>query len=284
MQCTLQGKKTDNLSSEKRDFSIRPDDIPARLQEAKDKVDALFPSPLQRLHDLFDQGNDWLQRKAKLDLGFNYTVLYQHASQAQSSNDAAAGDLDFFGRWHLFDFDGRWPAALSFSTEWRHKFTTVSPSELGDNIGSLWGTTVGFNTQDYAMVELYWEQGSYDDGLTMRAGKVDPALIYDGGRYVSQNYAFLSPAFSDTPAMPLPAPGLGTAAAVYPFEDFYVLGGVHDANAKKTQSGINTIDRGEFFVALEFGVFRRFRRTNEHLLAVCVHQEPVPDPAPAPPW
>ena len=121
-------------------------------------------------------------------------------------------------------------------------------------MGSLWGTTVGFNTHDLAMVQLYWEQGSFKDGAILRLGKSDPSLIYDGGRYVSQNYAFLSPGFSDTPAMPLPDPGLGAAVGIYPLEHIYILGGFHDANGQKLRSGLDSIENGEFFAAFEFGI------------------------------
>ena len=70
--------------------------------------------------------------------------------------------------------------------------------------GTAGGTIVGFGTQDFSLVQFYWEQGSYDDGVIFRIGEMDPALIWDGGRYVSSNYAFFSPAFSDTLPMALP--------------------------------------------------------------------------------
>jgi len=144
---------------------------------------------------------------------------------------------------------------LVFATETRHRYTRIPPSDLGDQIGSLWGTVDGFTTQGYALTELYWEQGSYADRLIYRAGKMDPADIFDGGRFVSSDYAFLSPAFSDTLAMPLPDPGLGVAAAIYPFANAYILGGLHDANGSKTSLG--HVGRGEFFTALELGLTPR---------------------------
>ncbi len=54
------------------------------------------------------------------------------------------------------------------------------------------------------MVQLYWEQGSPEDGLLIWLCKMDPALIWNGGRYVSSNFACFSPAFSNTLPMPLP--------------------------------------------------------------------------------
>jgi porin len=235
-----------------RELSPKPDNLTERLIESDKRIDALFPSPLEPLHGLWEKGSRTLNEKAGLDLGLNYTILYQYATEAQGPNSAAAGDLDFFGRWNLVDLDGHWPGALFFALEWRHSFTSEPPSGLGDGIGSLWGTTVAYTNQNLSVVQLYWEQGSFEDGLLGRAGKLDPSLIYDGARYVSQNYAFLSPAFSDTPAMPLPGAGLGFAAAVYPSETIYVLGGLHDANGSRTR-GFDSIDKGEFFTAIEVG-------------------------------
>jgi porin len=111
---------------------------------------------------------------------------------------------------------------------------------------------------------MYWEQGSYEDGIIARIGEMDPALIYDGGRYVSSNYAFFSPAFSDTLPMPLPGAGLGLAGAVYPTTSTYILVGMHDANGKRTTAGFDTFfGEGEYFTAVELGWFPNEGETNE---------------------
>jgi hypothetical protein len=68
--------------------------------------------------------------------------------------------------------------------------------------------------------------------------------------------------------MPLPASALGVAAAVYPFENVYILGGLHDANGKRESTGFDTIDRGEFLAALEFGMTPRYGETGEGLYHV----------------
>ena len=85
---------------------------------------------------------------------------------------------------------------------------------------------------------------------------MDPALIWDGGRYVSSNYAFLSPAFSDTLPMAQSDAGLGVVGAVYPTRSTYIVAGIHDANGKRTTAGFNTFfGAGEYFTAVEFGWF-----------------------------
>jgi carbohydrate-selective porin OprB len=185
----------------------------------------------------------------------NYTAVYQRAdTSVRGPRHASDGDFDFFGRWHLTGCEGHWPGSLVFNSEARHRLSRIPPTDL--DTGTVGGTIVGFGLQEFSLVQLYWEQGSYEDGAIVRVGRVDPALIFDGGRYVSSNYAFLSPAFSDTLPMALPGSGLGVAGAVYPTESTYILAGVHDANGKRTTSGFNTFfGDGEYFTAVEFGWF-----------------------------
>lgn len=242
-----------------RAFDNSPDDIDNQLRESDERIDSIFAvDPLQPLHNQWSRVTRELRDSIGLDLGLNYTGLYQKsdASLPGKRSEASGGDLDFFGRWNLFNQRGPWPGALVFSTETRHRYSNIPPSQLGQEIGSLWSTVVNFDTQDFALKQLYWEQGRYEDRLIYRAGKMDPSDIYDSGRFVSSNYAFLSPAFSDTMTMPLPAPGPGLAAAIYPTANTYILGGVHDANGEVTSFG--QLDRGEFFTAVELGATPNF--------------------------
>lgn len=238
-------------------FGNTPDDIGSQLSEAREEIDSLFPrGPLTPLHDGFTRWNERLLDSTGLDLGFNYTTLYQRAAEGTGRRGAASDDMDFFGEWNLLGSEGGTPGFIAFSSEIRDRYSPIPPSQLGSNVGTALGTTVGFNSQDLALVQLYWEHGSIESGMRYRIGRMDPALIYDGGRYVSSNYAFLSPAFSDTLPMPVPEAGLGAAGAIYPTANTYVALGVHDANGVRTQAGFDTFfDTREYFTALEFGAF-----------------------------
>ncbi len=239
----------------RRQLGNVPDDIGNQLQESDRLIDAIFPSgPLTPLHDVWDHATGHLRESTGLDVGLNYTALYQRAdTTVRGPRDASGGDLDFFGRWRLLGCEGNWPGALVFSSETRHRYSDIPPSAL--DTGTFGDTVVGFGEQDFSLVQLYWEQGSADDGLLVRLGEMDPALIWDGGRYVSSNYAFLSPAFSDTLPMALPGAGLGVAAAIYPTDLFYIAAGVHDANGRRTTAGFDTFfGDGEYFTAVEFGL------------------------------
>ena len=240
----------------RRQLGNVPDDIGYQLQESDDTIDAMFRrGPLTPVHNVWDAATEHLRESIGLDLGLNYTAVYQRAdTTVRGPRDAVGGDLDFFGRWLLLGDEDYWPGSLTFSSETRHRYSDISPADL--NTGTVGGTIVSFGTQDFSLVQLYWESGSFDESLLLRIGKMDPALIWDGGRFVSSNYAFLSPAFSDTLPMPLPAAGLGIAGAVYPTDSTYIVAGIHDANAKRTTAGFDTFfGEGEYFTAVEFGWF-----------------------------
>ncbi|TWT81284.1 Carbohydrate-selective porin, OprB family [Planctomycetes bacterium CA13] len=239
-----------------RELSNVPDDVGYQLHESDESIDSIFPyGPLTPLNDLWGRSTKRVNESLRLDLGLNYTAVYQTAdTSARGPREVSGGDFDFFGRWHLTGREDDWPGSLVFSSETRHRMSSTSPNKL--DTGTVGGTIVGFGVQDFSLVQLYWEQGSFEDGLMMRAGKIDPALIYDGGRYVSSNYAFLSPAFADTTPMPLPGAGIGMAGAIYPTDSTYLVAGLHDANGQRTTSGLSTFfDDAEYFSAVELGWF-----------------------------
>ena len=243
-----------------------PDDIGYQLQESEERIDAIFRyGPLTPLHRSWDRTTGHLKKSVGLDLGLNYTAIYQWAdTTVQGPRDAGDGDLDFFGRWNLLGCEQCSPLGLVFSSESRHKYSVIAPNRL--NTGTAGGTIVGFGEQDFSLVQLYIEAGNYEDRYIARVGKMDPALIYDGGRYVSSNYAFFSPAFSDTLPMPLPGAGLGIAGAIYPTETTYLVAGMHDANGKRTTTGFKTFfGEGEFFTAVEIGWFPNIDQSDEGL-------------------
>ena len=252
-----------------------PNNVAQQLAEAKARPASLLPfGPLSPLHEAWKPLDKRLQEEFGLDLGFNYTSLYQNADRTLSlyqkyqnddrplrdaQNEAASGDLDFFGRLRLNKLGESWPRAVAFATEWRHPFTLVPPGKLGEEIGSVWGTADGFNKYSYSLTELYWEQGSREDGLMYRIGRMKPSNVWNRGRFVSSNHSFLNTALANTPAMALPGAGFGAAAAVALPENGYILMGLSDANGSNYEVG--NPERGEFFYALSLGIKRGQSKT-----------------------
>lgn len=249
---------------EAREISLSPDNLSSQVEEGRLKPDAILEDGLAaELGDAWRHFNDGVDARTRLRLGLNYTAVFQAASAVkQGDSGAAGGDFDFFGQWRVVE-RRKWPGSVYFQTELRHRYTSTAPADLGDSIGSLFRTTTGFGSNPFALSQLYWDHGSFDAGFRYRVGKIDPALIYDSGRYVSDNYAFLNQAFSDTAAMALPGPGLGATVVAYPHGQLYAMAGVQDANGRKTTSGFDTIGDGELFAALELGWTPKFGEPGE---------------------
>lgn len=240
-----------------------PDDVSRQLAEGdNERIDSTFRAgPLTPLNRLWKKNSKRLKEKLQLNIGMNYTTIYQHADRALPGRrrDAMGGDLDIFGSWHLTGHEKHRPGKLVFDTEGRHANTVVPPANLGSEIGSLWGTTTLFDVQKFTVTQLFWEQGAFEDGWIVRAGRMDPTLIYDGGQFVSDNYAFFSPAFSDTLPITAPGPGFGVSGAYFPNDEIYVYAGIHDANGSPTRAGWDTFfGDGEFFTAVELGYTPNF--------------------------
>ena len=102
-----------------RGFDNSPDDIDNQLKQSDERADSLFPvDPLQPLHNQWSRVTRELRNSIGLDIGLNYTGLYQSSDEALpgKQSEAGSGDLDFFGRWNLFNRNGPWPGdAAAFS-------------------------------------------------------------------------------------------------------------------------------------------------------------------------
>lgn len=246
-----------------------PNNVSQKLIEAKARPASLLPfGPFSPVHEAWKPLDKRLKEELGLDLGLAYTSLYLSADRTLSTaqkleaedpplrppHEAASGDLDFFGRLRLSPSGARLPRAIAFATEWRHAFTLLPPGQLGGEVGSIWGLADGFNKYAFSLTELYWEQGSPEDGLMYRIGRMKPANVWNRGRFVSSNHSFLNTTLANTPAMALPGAGFGAAAAVALPENGYIVVGANDAHGSNFQTGHP--DRGEFFYAFSLGVKR----------------------------
>ncbi|MCP4267604.1 MAG: carbohydrate porin, partial [Candidatus Brocadiaceae bacterium] len=193
--------------------------------------------------------------KLGLNLGLAYTSLYQYAPDVNGTRDAASGDLDIFGTWSLWNKNGNHPGSIGFQTEYRHRYTSITPSDLSDKAGSLWKTIRGFNRRDFSLVEMWWEQHIQKDTLSFRIGKLNIKNFFNNYKFQSSNNYFFNAALSDSPAIAFPENAGGLVLAYQPTKESYIIAGIADADGKKTSLD-NTffLTASNFFYAIEFGV------------------------------
>jgi hypothetical protein len=193
-----------------------PNSIDAWLKNAYDQPAGLLPyGPVSLFDPLWKRMNKGMD-SVGLSVGLAYTATFQAASNGPGNRDAAGGDFDLFGNWRLWGKKNEETTGyLYFAGEYRGSlFADQVPSQLGGQIGSLWGTVNGFSNQVFTMKELYWEQRFLKDRILLRIGKLDPENYYNSNYWQSDSKYFMNAAFSSFPVRAFPGQGLGLNATV----------------------------------------------------------------------
>lgn len=201
-----------------------------------------------------------LKDKTGLTLGGAYTMLLQQASGGPGNRTAAAGDIDLMLSWKK-QFNETDYIRINSSFEYRFQVGSITPAQLGPEVGTLVPTTNGFGERPPVVKELFYDQTLLDGRLRWIFGRIDPENYVGGHRLQSANTFFLNKAFSSNPAIAYPSIGLGAAAGIKPVEWFYMLAGCSDVNANITRTGFDTaFDTGELFAFAEAGGITKIDR------------------------
>ena len=231
---------------------------------------AAQPSALKPYFDFKSR----VEENIGLAFGFDYNALFQAATDSLGADNAAGGALRMFGRWGLVGNESVKTGTLVYKVENRHKLgTEVTPQSFGAEIGYIGLTAIPFSDIDWALTNLFWEQHLLRNRLAFVAGIVDVTDYVDVFGMVSPWTAFSNLAFSTNPTIPAPNQGLGVAASVFLTDNFYVLGGLADANGDPTDPG-DSFDSffniSEYFSHIEFGWVSSYKKRysdNIHLTA-----------------
>jgi len=227
--------------------------------------------------DLVDRYFDFKERVEEsygLAFEFDYNALFQAATESLGDDQAAGGVLRLFGQWTLAGRDSESTGRLVYKIENRHRLgTDIAPQDLGVAAGYAGLTAVPFSEIGWALTNLFWNQHFLGNRVGFVAGVVDSTDYVDVYGLVNPWTDFSNLAFSTDPTIPAPNQGLGAAVRVIATENFYVIGGIADANGDPTDPG-NTFssffDDAEFFTHLEVGWAASYEKgfsDNVHLTA-----------------
>jgi hypothetical protein len=186
----------------------------------------------------------WTTENLHLDLGFRATFGFQQATGGPGERTAASQDYRVYGTWHALNWEEDKQGSAGnvyFRVEYRDEmFTKITPSQLNQSIGTLFGTTYGFDQHDPALVQLYYEQFLADGALRLRAGKIDPDDYFNLGRWADDYRYFQNTLFSFSPGANHPSGGLGFNGQWYINPEWTFTGGFSDVQGRKTESGFDT--------------------------------------------
>jgi hypothetical protein len=231
-------------SQQREVASGAPDSVDVNLRDAKERPAGVFPyGPVSLIDPYWSDFNDFLDNH-RIKLGLSYTIVFQNPSGAnQSAPAAVGGDLDIFGNWRLLGKpDGDFNGYLYYHFEQRSSIgTAIAPKAIAGDIGSLWGTTNGFNEEPFLVKELYWQQQFFGEKAILRLGRLDPTNYYDSNVWQSDSKYFMNQAFSSFPVRVFPSPGVGFNLKLHLADWLSVSTGVQNAQ------GDATMDDGDFW-------------------------------------
>ncbi len=189
-----------------------------------------------------------IKRKYQIAMGTDYMFLNQFASFSFSDKQASSGIYRFFSTWDAFHTKCGTRGSFLIKIENRHNIGPgVIPRNLGYEAGSAL-STASFSDFDWGLTNLYWKQLIKGSDYAFAFGIMDPGEWLDHFPSLNTFKYYLSEAFSNSPTMALPSQGVGFTFAISPISNFYLAGGIHDANG-----------RPEHFIAKNFDSFFSIR-------------------------
>ena len=192
---------------------------------------------IKRLDDFMQPWFDWksgLEEKHGFAFSGHYATLFTSVSDSVTGEDTAfSGSFRFIGSWILTGESGSDTGGLVTMIDHRHAFTDAAPGAFGCQTGYLGICGVLFSDQDWVVVSLNWQQSFGDRRHFFLAGR------YDQSEY--ENVIWLSPwtSFQNInvllePSTPLTDSSWGIGGGSWLNDQWYLLGGIKDANGTIT--------------------------------------------------
>ena len=198
-----------------------------------------------------------VKEKYRIAVGTDYMFLNQLASFSYSDRVATSGIFRFYGTWDALVSDKGHNGSFIFKIENRHKIGNGQiPRELGYETGSAL-STASFKDFSWGLTNFYWRQRFYNNRIMLVVGLMDPGDWLDLYPLLNAYKYYLNEAYFNSPAMALPSQGLGISGGFTFAREFYLSGGMHDANGDPTNFLIGNFEsffgQNEYFYWVEAG-------------------------------
>lgn len=253
-----------------------PSSVGGQLGKDRKATGAFYPVP--HLSERYFDFKNRLEGEYGFSFGFDYNALFQAVSDSLGDDTAVGGVFRAYGQWKLIGKDSVNTGTLVYKVENRHSLgTAVAPKGLGGEIGYAGLMAVTFSDIGWAVTNLYWCQRLLENRLAFVGGIVDVTDYVDVYGLVNPWTDFNNYAFTTNPTIPAPDQGLGTAARFMLTHNYYLLGGIADANGDPTNPD-DSIDSffsgGEYFTHVEVGWTSSWeRRFSDNIHLVLWHAD-----------
>ena len=225
------------------------------IHEADEEVDPAFRFP--RIDAAFEPWNTWKSRQNSehgFALSAHYSTLYQKASDVIGNRDEATGGvLRAVGVWTLHNRGEPNFGRLNVVLDHRHGYRAETPANLAGEFGYIGQTGVFYNDMGFAVIDLSWQQSLRGGDAGFVAGRFDPNDYQNVLGYVNPWTIFSNLAINLDTSIALPDSSWGIAAGTFITDQFYVIGGINDANGLGSDN-LEFFDGGaEFYKFMHIG-------------------------------
>jgi porin len=168
----------------------------------------------------------------RVAIGSDYMFLNQLASFSFSDKMASSGVFRFYGTWDALITENGYNGSFIVKFENRHKIGKQQlPRQLGYEAGSAM-STASYKDFRWGLTNFYWKQFFMQNRIALVVGIMDAGDWIDLYPLLNPFKYFLNEAYFNSPAMALPNQGLGVSAFFTVAREFYLSGGMHDANGQ----------------------------------------------------
>lgn len=225
---------------------------------------------LLRLKFIDEALKPWFDLKGRINsrvglaFGFDYTSIYQIATESPGEDDSAGGIFRFFGAWTFFGRGSGNTSTFVYKVENRHDLgTQIAPQNLGFELGYIGLTAAPYNDAGWLLTNFYWQQRLLGGKLSILAGIVDPTDYVDIYALVNPWTQFSNLSFITSPTIPVPNQGLGAVIGIMASDNIYIVAGLADTNGDPTDPLENFdtfFEDHEYFTHAEIGFVSSFDR------------------------
>jgi porin len=193
---------------------------------------------------VMDGWYDWkadFQNRTGIQFNINYNFAYTRASatiEEGAPDWAAAGILETSLGWTAFGTESGNTGTLFVKGVSRHSIgSDRTPMFLGFSTGYYGLPGTGFREYSYRVLELNWVQQLFDQRLAFVLGKIDMTNYFNFHGLIVPWRHFLGYGSSVSGTVNWGNAGWGTVVSVRPSEQFYVMGGIVDAEGDPYREG-----------------------------------------------
>ena len=239
--------------------------VPATLhaQSASDRLAGPGSTPAQLDSDSQSQHrwSDWkasIKDRTGLDFGLDFMALGYGATESVGEDTAATGVMRLFGEWELTGRGTKNTGTLVGKVDYRHRLDTVPVKDFAGELGYAGIIGPTWSDQRLRLTHLFWNQNFAEGRGAVYAGWLDTTDYVDAYALASpwQGFANLQFQTGTGTIGGLPDSSLGVAAGYFWDNNFYISGGIVDANgnARDPLAGFDTFfGEKETFKSLEVG-------------------------------